>query len=108
MTDDDLNIEIFENPKNKKCHIVKIDDDIFCVYKSVFKNKKYDVRDDEGKYILSFGDNRYQHYEDKLKDWSELNHNDEKRRYNYRKRAEGIGNLDNPKSSNFWSYHFLW
>jgi hypothetical protein len=74
---------------------------------STRKNKKYDVFKD-GKYILSFGDKRYQHYFDKLGYYSNLNHLNKKRRDNYRRRAEGIGNLDNPYSANFFSFHFLW
>ena len=71
------------------------------------KNKKYDVYKD-GKYILSFGDKRYQHYKDFFGYYKKLNHLDEKRRISYRKRAEGIGKLGDPYSSNFWAYNFLW
>ncbi len=71
------------------------------------KNKKYDVYHND-KYILSFGDKRYQHYFDKFGYYSNLNHLNKKRRDSYKKRAEGIGNLNNPYSSNFWSYWGLW
>jgi hypothetical protein len=79
----------------------------FILKPSTRKNKKYDVYQD-GKYLLSFGDKRYEHYKDLIGHYSNLNHLDKKRRDNYRKRAEGIGHLDNYKSPNFWSYWTLW
>ena len=54
---------------------------------STKKNKKYDVFKND-KYITSFGDKKYQHYEDitPLKFYKNLNHLDKKRRLNYYKR----------------------
>jgi hypothetical protein len=74
---------------------------------STRKNKKYDVFKD-GKYILSFGHLKYEHYFDKLGYYSNLNHLDKNRRKNYLTRSKGIGNINNPYSSNFWSRNFLW
>lgn len=52
--------------------------------KSRTKNKKYDVL--YKNLWISFGDKRYQHYEDKtpLKLYSHLDHKDERRSENYR------------------------
>ena len=82
----------------------------YYIEKSHRKNKKYDVYNKEGHdlYITSFGDKRYQQYFDKLGLYSDLNHNDEKRRYDYLKRSKGIGNYNNPNSANFWSRNILW
>ena len=60
------------------------------IKKSTRKNKKYMV-EIEGKKI-HFGDNRYEQYKDrtKLGLYSNLNHNDPKRRQNYFKRHSGV------------------
>jgi hypothetical protein len=73
---------------------------------SKHKNKKYDVYKDN-KYLVSFGDNRYQHYEDKtpLKYYSNLNHLDNKRRTNYYKR---FGKTAKFESAKWFSHRFLW
>ena len=89
-------------------HPVEVDNKTFYIMKSKRKNKKYDVFDDNYMYILSYGDKNYQHYYDAFKEYNYLNHNDPYRRKNYRKRAEGMGNLSNPRSSNYWSYYSLW
>lgn len=81
---------------------------LFYVQKSNRKNKKYDVSDANHQYITSFGDRRYQQYFDAFGQYSYLNHGDEYRRNNYRKRAKGIGHLNDPNSANFWSFNFLW
>lgn len=76
------------------------------------KNKKYDVKY-KGK-LISFGDKRYQHYFDKIGQYSHLNHEDKERRRLYRLRASKItdkyGNLTylNKFSPNYWAYNYLW
>ena len=56
---------------------------------------------------ISFGDKRYQQYEDKvLKKYSHLNHYDKKRRDLYRSRHKK--DKLNEYSSGFFSYYFLW
>jgi hypothetical protein len=80
----------------------------YYVQKSNRKYKKYDVYDKDDKYITSFGDTRYEHYKDKLGLYSKLDHEDKDRRENYLKRSKGIGNINNPKSANFWSRNILW
>lgn len=80
----------------------------FYIIKSKRKNKKYDVYDAKGNYFLSFGDKRYEHYQDKIGDYSHLDHMDKKRRANYRKRSAGIGFLDDTNSPNYWSRKYLW
>lgn len=69
-------------------------------------NKKYDVYKDN-KYITSFGDKRYHHYKDKFGYYSNLNHNDEKRRELFRKRHQH-DNIDDPNYAGFWSWNYLW
>jgi hypothetical protein len=70
------------------------------------KNKKYDVYK-HGKYITSFGDSRYQQYEDKtnLKHFSYLNHYDERRRNNYYSR---FGRNPRFESALFFAHKYLW
>jgi hypothetical protein len=82
----------------------------FYIKKSSRKNKKYDIyTQDENKYkyLLSFGDNRYEQYKDStpLKEYSNLNHSDEKRRANYYKRH---GFTVDRKTAKYWSNKYLW
>jgi hypothetical protein len=100
-----MNIEIING---NNLSFVRINNKAFIVKKSKRANKKYDVYDLYDNYILSFGDKRYQQYYDKFEQYKSKNHNDNKRLQNYKKRAEGIGNLDDLDSPNFWSYNFLW
>jgi hypothetical protein len=76
---------------------------IYNVYPSKRKNKKYDVFKDN-KYLLSFGDNRYEHYKDKIGHYKDLNHNDEKRKELYYKRHGKA----NKYSAKWFSHKFLW
>jgi hypothetical protein len=73
---------------------------------STRKNKKYDVYKNN-KYIVSFGDKNYEHFEDKtpVKYYSTLNHYDEKRRQSYYKR---FGNNPNFESAMYFSHKYLW
>lgn len=65
---------------------------------------------------IQFGQKGFQHYQDKtpLKAYSHLDHLDQKRRMNYRKRHSKILTKDgkpaylNPLQSSFYSWHFLW
>jgi hypothetical protein len=80
--------------------------------KSNKKNKKLMTTIDNK--VIHFGDNRYEHFFDKTKIWSNLNHNDKERRKNYLTRSafqkDGKGNLtkDNPLSPNFHARRILW
>lgn len=74
------------------------------IKKSTHKHKKYDVFVN-GRYLLSFGDNRYQQYNDKLGLYKHLNHNDEKRRSLYYKR-HGLDAV--PYSAKWFSHKYLW
>jgi hypothetical protein len=71
---------------------------------STRKNKKYDVYIGD-KYIVSFGDKRYQQYYDKLGHYSELNHMDDKRRLNYYKR---FGKDVKEGTAKYFSHKYLW
>lgn len=68
-------------------------------------NKKYDVYDEKGKYITSFGDKRYQQYEDKLGHYKHLNHKDTKRKLNYYKR---FGENAKEGTAKYFSHKYLW
>lgn len=68
------------------------------------KNKKYDVFKN-GKYLVSFGDVRYEQYYDKLGHYSHLNHLDEKRKSNYYSR---FGNDAKKDSAKYFSHMYLW
>ena len=63
---------------------------------------------------IGFGHKDYQHYKDKLGEYSNLNHLDKNRRRNYLSRAKGIrdkqGNLtwQNKNSSNYYAVKYLW
>lgn len=80
----------------------------FYIKVSTRKNKKYDVFKTDNSYLLSFGDTRYEQFNDKIGHYKNLNHNDEKRREAYRKRSAGIGFLNDTNSPNFWSRKYLW
>ena len=88
---------------------IKINGQIFKVAKSKRKNKKYDVFKDEN-FILSFGDTRYSHYKDKFKLYSKDDHNDLTRLKNFRNRFKTLyeKNKNNPLSSIYWSWNYLW
>jgi len=76
----------------------------YLIKPSTRKNKKYDVFK-KNKYILSFGDSRYEQYKDKIGFYKELNHNDKSRRELYYKRHS----KDYPKYSADWfSKKYLW
>lgn len=68
------------------------------------KFKKYDVYK-KNKYLTSFGDNRYKHYNDKIGFYSYLNHKDKDRRNLYYKRFGLSAGFETPK---FFSNKFLW
>jgi hypothetical protein len=78
--------------------------------KSTRKHKKYDVYkiiNGEWRYLVSFGDNRYQQYKDKtpLKLYSSKDHNDKERRKRYYQRHG-----KNPvfESAKYFSHKYLW
>ena len=75
-------------------------------YKSERKNKKYAVVVNDK--VIHFGDTRYQQYQDKtpLKLYSYLNHYDEKRRLNYKKR-HGKTRF-NKYTPSWFSDNYLW
>ena len=87
--------------------------DILEFKKSIVHNKKYAVilqnKITKKKKILNFGDIRYQHYYDGVPNpiYTHLNHNDKKRRENYRKRH--FNNLKKGYySPGYFSYYYLW
>jgi hypothetical protein len=78
--------------------------DGFLFKKSKRKNKKYDVFKNN-RYIVSFGDNRYQQYKDKIGIYKDLNHGDKKRRDNYYSRHGKESRLGTAK---YFSHKYLW
>jgi len=70
------------------------------------KGKKYDVFKN-GKYLVSFGANDYEHYQDKtpLKAYSHLNHYDKERRRLYYARH---GEAAKFESAKWFSHKYLW
>jgi hypothetical protein len=59
------------------------------------------------KYIVSFGDKNYEHYEDKIGYYKNLDHKDNKRRKLYKERHKK-DNINDPKYAGFWSWNYLW
>jgi len=86
--------------------IIKIKGKEYLLKPSIRENKKYDVYYDT-KYIISFGDKRYQHYKDKIGYYNNLNHNDKERRKLYRDRHKN-DYINDPNYAGFWSWHYLW
>lgn len=83
----------------------------FYIQKSTRKNKKYDIytKDALGKYkyLLSFGDKRYEHFKDStpLKIYSHLNHLDQNRRRLYYSRHK---ETKDKLSAKYWANNYLW
>lgn len=71
--------------------------------KSTRKNKKYMIKTNKG--IVHFGDNRYNQFKDKIGLYSQLDHNDEKRRDLYYKRHGRTAKKDSAK---YFSHKYLW
>lgn len=82
----------------------------FYIARSRVKNKKYSIfikEDGKYKYLLSFGDKRYQHYKDTTPErlYKNLDHNDPERRRLYYARH---GKTNNKYSAKYWSNNYLW
>lgn len=63
--------------------------------------------------VVHFGDTRYQHYKDRIGLFAKLDHNDAKRRKNYRTRhgaimAKGGLAIEVKFSPAYFSYYYLW
>jgi hypothetical protein len=72
--------------------------------KSNRKNKKYDVFKNN-KYIVSFGDNRYSQFKDRIGLYSHKDHNDKERRRLYYARH---GKEAKKESAKYFSHKYLW
>lgn len=83
--------------------------ELYKPFKSKAKNKKYSVyiKSDtkSGKKLIHFGDNRHQQFKDKLGEYSNLDHNDKKRRDLYYKRH---GKATSKDSAKYFSHKYLW
>lgn len=77
------------------------------IYVSSRKNKKYDVYDGN-KYICSFGYGPMQQYRDKLGHYSDLDHNDEKRRKAFKSRFKKLIDKKDKNKPTYWSNAILW
>ena len=69
------------------------------------KNKKYDVFTNEGNYITSFGDRRYNQFKDLIGYYKDKDHNDMRRKAFYYDRH---GYYAKPLSARYFSHNFLW
>lgn len=67
-------------------------------------NKKYDVYK-MGEFLVSFGDNRYQQYRDKIGYYKDLNHLDKERRKKY---FDRFGKSPKFESAMWFSHKYLW
>lgn len=72
--------------------------------KSTRKNKKYDVYKNNV-YLVSFGDNRYEQYFDKIGLYSNKDHNDKERRRLYYTRH---GKIAEKETAKWFSHKYLW
>lgn len=93
--------------------VVKIGNSEYRVEKANNKKHKYvayHMVGDELKTPVRFGAYGMQHYKDEFKQYTSLNHNDEKRRELFRKRFRKLyeKNQNNTSSAIFWSWRFLW
>ena len=79
----------------------------FTIRRSKKTNKKYDAVFDDG-HVVSFGDRRYQHYEDrtKLRAFSHLDHLDPARRAAFDARHRK--NIGRKYSAGWFSKQYLW
>ena len=82
----------------------------YYIARSKMKNKKYSIFTKEGnkyKYLLSFGDKRYQQFKDNTPErlYKNLDHGDEERKKRYYQRH---GKTNNKKSPKYWSNKYLW
>eukprot|EP01043_Picozoa_sp_COSAG02_P047306 COSAG02_NODE_4521_length_5267_cov_8.795666_2_plen_86_part_00 len=71
------------------------------------KHKKYSVyvlRDGRRR-LIHFGDRRYQHFHDKLNNFSHLDHNDSRRRELWYARH---GRSSDKSSARYWAARVLW
>jgi len=80
---------------------------MYTIKKSTHKNKKYMAVFDNGKPTIHFGDNRYEQFKDStnLKLYSNLDHNDIKRKNAYYSRHGKDAIL---YSAKWFSHKYLW
>jgi hypothetical protein len=71
------------------------------------RGKKYDVYDENGRYITSFGSLAHQQFHDRIGAYKHLDSNDPNRRRLYRLRHKN-DNYNDPAYPSFYSWHFLW
>jgi hypothetical protein len=90
--------------------------ELYKPFVSTAKNKKYSVyvMKDGKKTLIHFGDKKYQHFSDKIGNYSQLDHNDKERQKSYLARAKGIKNKEgeltwkDKNSPNYWAVRILW
>lgn len=81
--------------------------ELYKPFKSKAKHKKYSVyvMKNGKKTLIHFGDNRYEQFKDKLGEYSNLDHNDPKRKKSYYARH---GQTSDKNSAKYWSHKILW
>lgn len=87
--------------------MIKHLDNLIFVAPSRRENKKYDVYDNNHKYITSFGDVRYAHYKDKIGYYKHLNHHNINRRRLYKLRHANDYINDKTKAG-YYAMKYLW
>lgn len=81
--------------------------ELYKPFKSTARNKKYSVYviKNGKKRLIHFGDRRYQQYNDKLGNYTHLDHLDKKRKASYYARH---GKANDKNSAKYWSHKILW
>ena len=84
-----------------------VDKPLYKPFVSTAKHKKYSVYvlRNGRKRLIHFGDRRYGQYHDKLRHYSNLDHNDEQRRRLYYARH---GPSEDKNTAKYWSHKVLW
>ena len=94
------------SPRMNRQYAYELDGYVFKAPSARRKHKKYDVYSkDNGQYIASFGDHRYQQYYDKIGHYSQQNHKNAQRRAAYYARH---GHMKDYRSPKFFSHNYLW
>ena len=83
--------------------------ELYKPFVSKVKNKKYSVYvksdNKSGKKLISFGDNRYSQFKDKIGHYSHLDNNDPKRKKAYYARH---GKATSKDTAKYFSHKYLW
>lgn len=79
----------------------------YTIKPSTRQHKKYMALIDDGTWV-HFGDNRYEHFHDKLGHYNHLNHNNQQRRDAYKARHGAKDDHTKVGTPAWFSWHILW